>query len=285
MDTPHHRQLIGLILAVHGIAGELGDVLGLAEHLETDAPPGDVQLGQLPVEEAVHHLGTADEIGGIRRGVLADQLGGEEAPLAGPVRLIAGEDVDHVDVFALQLVQLRLQGDVVGGDGAVEDGEIHVQRAVGHLTGHGGEGRNAHAAGQGHHVLGVPEGLIVELSAADETPEGVAHLHVVVDVVADEAVALGAAYGDLHEALVLACLPGGGGDGIGPGDETLAHGEIQHHELAGVERRQLAAAHLLEAEGLGGLGGLTDLRHHQIQLAGMPLPGHVADGVLPDRHR
>ena len=65
-------------------------------------------------------------------------------------------------------------------------------------------------------MLGVTEGFIVKLSAADETPEGVAHLHVVIDMVADEAVALGTAYGDLHEALVLTCLPGGRGDRVGP---------------------------------------------------------------------
>ena len=151
---------------------------------------------------------------------------------------------------------------------------------MGDLLGHGGEGGDAHPAGEGHDTLGVPQGLVVELAEAHVAQQMVPHLQLVVHVVGDEAVALRLADGDLHVPVLLPGLVGGGGEGVGPGDDLPVHVELQRDELARVEGGQLLPVGADEADGLRRGAHGIDVLDNQLQLPGMPLPGHVPDGVL-----
>ena len=129
----------------------------------------------------------------------------------------------------------------------------------------------------------VPQRLIVELTAAQHAPQTVAGPEVFVDIIADEALALAAADGDLHKGVFLQPrLIRCGGDGVGAGDEAFADLEIQHDVLSGVKEGQLASVGLLKAEGLCRGAGVADLSDDQVDLAGMPLAGDGADGVVVD---
>ena len=162
---------------------------------------------------------------------------------------------------------------------SVEDGQIDVESSVDHFLGHGCERRNADAARQCHYVLRIAKRLIVELSKSHGSCQNIADLQLVIDIVTDEAVALGFSDRDLHKRFLRSRLIRRGRNGIRSGDQTLPDPEIKHNVLPRIEEGQLFAVSALEADGLGRLAGRCDLRDHQLDRAGMPLAGDVPDGV------
>ena len=102
------------------------------EHLPADPPLRDLQGGQLAVEKAVHLGGPAEEEGfprGIAR-VVADAGGGEKTDRAAPlfIRFAADEgDLDPLRQSRRKIAELRLEGDVIGAAGPVEEGDPRVE--------------------------------------------------------------------------------------------------------------------------------------------------------------
>ena len=279
MDAAHDGQRIGLVLLFDRIARESCDVLRLSEDLEADSPRGHVELFDLLSQEFVHDLRTADEIGRVALRVLFDQLRGEEAALAGPVRFVAREHVDDVHAIAFQSSKLVLQNDVIRRHRAVQDRQLRVHRAVCDLLCHGRERRDADAACQRHDVMRVAERFIVELSESHIALYAIADFQFGVDVIANQPVALAAPHGDLDIPVLLPCLERRGRDRIRAAQNLAVELECERNELSRIERGQLAAADLFKAHGLcrGACG--ADVRDREIQRAGMPLLGDVADRV------
>ena len=240
---------------------------------------GQAQLVDLTADEAVHGLGAADEHAVGLLGILADDVGGDEAVLEA-LLLLVGEDVDHLHLVAggADGVQLFTEEDVLLGAAAEDDGQVEVLDAVPDGVGHGQEGGDAAAAGQSDDVLGVTQILVVELALAAGGDHGVAHLQVLQHPVGSEAAGIGA-HGDGHLALQRPL--GRGADGVGAGDKALADLQLQRQILTGPEIGQRLALGRVENKGLGpGAGVVDDLTDHQLLVVGVQQLCVVVDGEI-----
>ena len=279
MDAAQDRDLEGLRLGALGVARQGGDVGGVIDHVVAEAAHGHAHVVQGLLDEAEHRQGAAEHIGAVGRGVLLDDLAGDKALLPFPLWLVR-EDVDdlHVGAGGLDRGELVLEDDVVCLDRAVENGELDaLHLAVRDLLGHGVERRDAGAAGQGHELAGIAQGLPVEEAEGQRALEDVADLHVGKEIVGHQ-VRHVAADGDLEEGVLPSRLKGGGGDGVGPREDAVADLEAEIHILAALERGDVPVGGL-EAEDAGGGGRLADAHDLEEHMLGMQEIGHLADGV------
>ena len=136
-------------------------------------------------------------------------------------------------------------------------------------------------------MMRIAQGLIIELAQSHGPCQNIADFQLIVDIVADEAVALGSSDRDLHEGMlrgssfrvIRTCLERRRRDRIGPGDQAVSDLEIQHNVLACIEEWQLRAVRALKADRFRCFAGGCDLCDHELDRAGMPLVGDIADRI------
>ena len=128
-------------------------------------------------------------------------------------------------------------------------------------------------------MLCIAQRLVVELPQSHGPCQNIADFKLIVDIVADKAVALGSSDSDLHERLIRPGLIRRGRNGIGPGDQALADLEVEHNVLSRIEEGQFFAVRALEADSLGRLAGGLDPGHHKFDRAGVPLSRDISDRV------
>ena len=128
-------------------------------------------------------------------------------------------------------------------------------------------------------MLRIAERLVVELPESHGPCQNIADLQLIIDIVADEAVALGLSDCNLHKRHLRSRLVRCGGNRVGPGDQALANLEIKYNVLPRIEEGQFFAVGALESNGLGRLTGGRDLCDHKLDRAGMPLSGNIPDGI------
>jgi len=148
------------------IVGFLGRAEVFAEELIADELLPQTQGGDLLIHKVAHDLRTADEQGVFALGgILADQVGGDEAMLIA-LHLLVAEDVHQLDLAALgfQFLQVGLEHGVCQGAAAVEQDQVAVLITIGNGHGQGAEGSDGTAAHNAHHSFGIPQGLVGEVA-------------------------------------------------------------------------------------------------------------------------
>ena len=184
----------------------------------------------------------------------------------------------HIGAGSFDLGKLVLEDDVVCLHGAVEDRELHALHfAVCNLLGHGVERCDAGAAGQGHELSAVAQGLPVEEAEGQRALERIADADVLEQVVGHQ-IGDVAAHGDLKEGVLPPRLKGGGGDGVGAGQDALADLEAEVYILAALERGDMPVRRL-EAEDAGGGGRLADVHYLEEHVLRVEKIRHLTDGV------
>ena len=180
---------------------------------------------------------------------------------------------------AVQRFQFFFHYDVVRRSRSIEDRQVDVQSAVHYFLGHGSEGCDSDAARQRDHMISVAQGLIVELPQPHGSGQNIADLQLVIDIVADEAVALGSSHRDLHKRMLSSGLEGRGGNGIRSRDQAFPDLKIEYDVLPCIEEGKFAAVCPLEPDRLRRLAGRSDLCDHKLNRAWMPGAGHIADRI------
>ena len=259
----------GDLIAGRHLRGVVRFLLGaeiLAKQLVADEFLPQAQALDLLVHEAVHGLRAAEEDGVVSVGrVLSDQLGGDEIVLTA-VPLLVAEHVHQLEFRAgrLQRPEFLLEDGVVQRAAAVEEDQLGVLVAVHDGPGQGAEGRDAAAAGHADDGFRVPQRLIGKDAQRLRDGDRRAHAPVVQDVPGGKAAAH-----PLHGEHILPVqgLPGGGRQGVGPGQLFAVHVKADGQVLSRAEpgqgpgapqgvRLQIVALHIRAP--------LHDLCHPQI---------------------
>ena len=122
------------------------------------------ELRDLPVEEAVHGLRTADEDTGIIKQILSDQLRRDKSMLKSVLLLIRENVHDlYLRAYFRDLAKLLLKEDRILRSRTEEDRQIKFFDAVPYRPGHGQERRDTAAARKSEDIVTVPQVFIIEL--------------------------------------------------------------------------------------------------------------------------